>query len=387
MKQIIVIILLLWGWPITSNPPLRWNLNDVSYLMPSPQDTKQADSTLLRPDSAGLKGPLISSHTLERIISQSKMRLFKGIHFFYGVSVRIDPCFHMDLGSLKCQAQVRMVWQPWAGTKLVDTAIHSFYNLTDKQFAQLAQELLMLKLSHGVPTDWLPLQIHPAIQAQGLNGPFMTGLKNILLNYCGEQNLARVATMGFSEIGVPNVAPQGKWTFSAFDYANGRFARISIPRIQQMAQSLDNITLNDYHLSPAQSGPLPSGADTLTSLITDSKSIKAPDALAAGIAAYRIQNPKFLNSNTLDCVSCHVSQQAGLWITANFPSQDISSPFKQYVYRSTTSNLQNTSDQSLSTNKFIMFGRFPDGTHVISQRTINESAEVVDQLNSPGGFD
>ncbi|MDX9730698.1 MAG: hypothetical protein RBT63_02910 [Bdellovibrionales bacterium] len=99
--------------------------------------------------------------------------------------------------------------------------------------------------------------------------------------------------------------------------------------------------------------------------------------------AFFFENPKLTNPGTLDCVSCHAAQTTRLWSQKNVPqlgyTWDWLGGFKQVQYES-PHNLENRSVRPLQTNRLRGFGYFEDEPQ-ISQRVINETAEVLDLLN------
>jgi hypothetical protein len=384
MKWHLFVVGLIFVSSITAFATPKWNLNDVSMLMPLPQTSDE--DTLLQGTDSGAMGQLLPTKVFHNILLEPG-EFGTQYSLLRAVGIRIDPCFQMDPGPTICQAQVRMVWQIIHQGEPVDAGLHSFYNLTDKQFAKLTVDLQNLKTSQGVSTEGLPLQIHPAIQSQGLKGPFVASLKKLLLKYCGAQNLVRYATMFLNDGPTENTV----WSFQIFNVSNeGQTTGITIPRVRNVIQSVGNPSnvkpsnpvAGDY--VGARVSPAPSGPDTLSHIF--SGQAEASNVGADFIAAYRIENPKDFNPTNMDCVSCHATQQAKSWAIANFPDLNLAQLGAEYAYQSQASNLSNTFDQSINTKIFRAFGHYRDGLGsaarmVVSQRVINESAVIVDWLN------
>lgn len=112
------------------------SLNDYSILLPLPHQDQL--KLVLGPQSQGSRGVLLPTR-----LSKGLPALVPGFgdkdeivaERVRVVAVRLDPCFFEGVGPIKCQAQIRMVWQPLLLDRRVpmtqDAALHTFYNLTD----------------------------------------------------------------------------------------------------------------------------------------------------------------------------------------------------------------------------------------------------------------
>ena len=137
------------------------------------------------------------------------------------------------------------------------------------------------------------------------------------------------------------------------------------------------------HFENGQINPAPAGDDTLNNVITDSGKFNSgfEDLLRKELRAmYRIEDPKSFNPENTDCVSCHVSQPARQWIMANRTDLGIDNIWLNFSYKNARYNLSNQSANLGNTQIIRAFGYFNSDV-AISQRVINESAEVADSLN------
>ncbi|MFZ3229406.1 MAG: hypothetical protein WA160_04315 [Pseudobdellovibrio sp.] len=356
-----------------------WDLNDVSYLMPLPKEI--GTDHLLKADSNSGKGNLLPAtyyEALPRLTTELTPQEIK--NNLRAIAVRIDPCFTMPSPE-KCQKQIRIVWQilrkdSKQQIETIDAAYHSFYVLTDDQFNQLTDNLIAWKHKYAVPTKGLPLQVHPAWKTNDKQIVSLIDFNNIILKFASEQNISRITAMTVRNLGQT-------WGFIGADILNQKLAILEIPRVHSNAQIFVNQS-NPATEFLGQISPQPVGTDTLNHLISNSKLLKTEneqtikDELSA---IYRIENPHAFNPNTMDCVSCHTAGIAKEWLKKNRADLDTTDIFFKYAYTQSAYNLNNTSDNLNNTQNIRAFGYYQKTT-AISQRTINESAEVANFLNS-----
>ncbi|MBO9666852.1 MAG: hypothetical protein J7501_08565, partial [Bdellovibrio sp.] len=175
------------------------------------------------------------------------------------------------------------------------------------------------------------------------------------------------------------------WLFGAFDYKNGELTSITLPRLgKNTAQSFVNVvTSGELFSGGGITGSRATGEDTIQNLVAESQRLrtKNEDLIRTEVkAAYRIENPKVFNPENMDCVSCHVAQTARLWVDrkrTDINTQDIAA---QFGYQNSAYNLSNVSDEPWHTQQLRALGYHAKKIS-ISQRTINESAEVADAIN------
>jgi hypothetical protein len=349
------------------------SLNDVSILLPLPAPSEF--STLLAGSSAGVRGPLLPpaffKHVPALIVENDNGTTYANT--LRMVALRLDPCFVEGGVGAPCRRQIRMVWQPVvpAGTMMStrDAAVHSFYEFDEATWKSL---LLALKpLSSGQSSD--PLQIHPVMKAEGLRGPFWSQLKEVLLRYCGANNLVRITSM--TVLGNEQI-----WGFEGFDVRDANIVPLTIPRTGQQSQV---VAMNKKIPDEFRGGikPLPSEDPLLFKLLVNSVSAKQTysenDLQTVMATVFDYQNPRIHTTASLDCVSCHITDSAHRWGRQNFSQWDWRNGFKNRYpnpwYRA----------EGLITpfrsNQFRAFGYFTN-TPVISQRTFNETIEVMAAL-------
>ena len=360
------------------------DLNDVSILMPLPPVNQW--SQLLDGTRAGPKGPLLPLSYLKSLPQILGLATNEQIYpILHVVALRIDPCFSEGFTPSGCRPQIRMIWQPLAEnddtTTTFDASLHSFYELSRAEFGSLVQELSQLKAAQTSTIESQALSINPYLKLNGLESPFAKKLFEIVLNHAGESNLSRITFMQLFLNG--NI-----WQFGGVDISHQkdgqtRLSEIKIPGTDVTLQQFrNNAKPNPTYFSGGPS-PIPNLNAEFSFLLFDSRAISLPQSEKeisdAVRAAYRIENPNLNNPGTVDCVSCHTAQAAKVWALTHFESLNLPAKNTDVIFNSDR-NLNNISPSQDQTNNLRAFGYFLDQP-ISSQRTINESAEVVRQIN------
>lgn len=357
-----------------------WDLNDVSYLMPLPRNLE--DTGLLKISAMGRGGDLIPEVLIEQIpflSPQINKESAKEVLRVFGV--RIDPCFPLPTPQ-SCQRQLRVVWQPIekdfdGNVRTVDAALHSFYVLTDKEFIALLNDIKAWKTKFSVQTEYLPLQIHPAWQQLGTESPSLAAFHRIILKYAGKENLSRVTAMLLRRGGL-------MWTFAGYEVAGDELKLLEIPRLEgKRSQAFMNLAYPPDKFSNGGLSPAPQGDDIINNLVLGSDLLEERHEETIrneSRAAYRIENPQVFNPENMDCATCHVAQPAIHWVLSQRPSLKVDQIWNADIYKNLRYNLENKSPGVANTRIIRAFGYF-EADMAISQRVINESAEVADSLN------
>lgn len=358
-----------------------WDLNDVSYLLPLPQ--KVAGNQLLSLDTLGSKGPVIGTEILTEI-----PRLTLGLTREEGLSasrvigVRIDPCFS-KLTPQKCQPQVRLVWQPLAEGRrgqlqAEDATMHSFHDLSGEEFKNLLKDLKAWRDRHSANTGYTPLYIHPAWNGKDDRAESVQDFQKILLKYVGQENLSRVTAMVLRANGM-------MWVFAGFEVVDKKLEMFEIPRLGgRLNQSFVNMALDTDEFQGGGIAPVPKGEDTLNNLAANSNRLDESSndiVISEARAAYRIENPKNYTSENMDCVSCHVTQASLQWVAKKRGHLGVEKVWNSEIYKNNKFNLENLSKKTWHSQNVRIFGYFGT-TPAVSQRVINESAEVAESLSS-----
>ncbi len=369
-----------------ANPPVPLNdagptppsdagldLNDVSWLVPLPLPAQVP--VMLGLDSRGPRGPLLPRRLYDALpgllAGEDPQTLFAR---FKVVSIRVDPCFPRTATS-GCIQHLRLVAQPIVSAGLVtstdDATLHLFFELSLDDFADAKQTVWQLRALAQGATDGKPLDVHPVMRAEGLTGPYATTLHALVTRLCGEQNLTRVAFMRLVQKDIA-------WRFGALDVQNGQLVPGPIPRLtaltEQGVQEFGNDAFRSGALQPAASG------DDLPVLLSESE-LRLTDQRTydrAITAALRVEHPARSNPKTMDCGACHVASRALRNARKERPV-DTSTHADRYVghARFDLTRIDGIGDDPRSLRSFGYF----EALSALSQRTINESAEVAEAMS------
>ena len=357
---------------------LALSLSDVSILLPLP--TK--DEWNLLPTAAATEThaellPLNYVQGLPQLIAMAPNEQI--YDYLHAVGIRIDPCFVEGRGPVKCQTQIRLVWQVLSDqsddTSTFDASLHTFYSVSSEDLQTLVTGIKNLKAEYPTPSETEVLGVHPVIKAQGLSGAYYSRLMALIYPLIGAKNMTRITFMQLFMTG--NI-----WEFGGFDIANGEMKAIMIPRINVATQQFINSAKPQPNWFRGGVSPAPEDKDNFNVLVKDSTKMNAgteAELIAATRAAFKFENPKLSNPGTVDCVSCHAAQPVRSWALRQFPGLQLDIRNRDFIY-SSPQNLTNASPLQTQTNIIRAFGYFMDSPFV-AQRTINESAEVVNYFN------
>ncbi len=356
------------------------DLNDVSFLLPLPPAGHEARLLSLADGAShGVLLPKPLYDALPLVVDGADVTTLSSI--IRVISVRVDPCFPGSTPPAPptCVKHVRLVAQPvLAGgedagfrTTTEDATIHLFYDLSDADFDDVHRALWRLKDSVGAATDHQPLDVHPVMQREGVDGPYFSAVRSLVLDHCGAQNLVRVAYM--------SVAQQGaNWRFGAFDVVDGALVAAAIPRIDgatvQGFQEFGNTAFRSGQLLPSVSG------DDLDVLLSESD-LRLTDTRTldkALTSALQIEHPDRSSPKTIDCASCHVASRARhnaehrrMVDTSSWPDAFSADP------RFDLRRVDAVGDDPRALRSFGYLGPLS----ALSRRTINESAVIASTLS------
>lgn len=389
LKQSMALVLLTGfacltqAYAASVQPGRPWGLNDVSILYPLPL-TSSTPGELIAPQEHGLGGDWLPYDMYRRLPAIDHGgpadQTYQALRV---VSVRLDPCF-MSNGD--CLPQVRLVWQPitpanYGSTaqfgilEAKDAAIHTLYTLTPAMFEKLLASYAALVKATGSDLRDEPLQIHPVLLKQGLDGHFATRLRTLLSKYVGPTTLWRATAMQ----GLPG---DDEWLFTGFNVRDGVAHALAIPRIGTPSQRLQVAQLDHSSFANGRVNPLPDVAEDnyLPDVLRERSPNRIPlSATALAIAIADIENPTRNTPETVDCVSCHVAQPAGSLLSRTLSGLRNQPEVKAHVFQSTLP-LHNSGLHLADTHVLRAFG-YLDRDPAISRRVTNESANVVRQLN------
>jgi hypothetical protein len=369
-----LLLLVGCGGPLTSPPrgeaAERLDLNDVSFLLPLPPPGRLDSLLGLAP--GGDLGPLLPKALYDGlpllVEGQDREALFSELRV---VSVRVDPCFPGSAppNPPACLRQVRLVAQPVfvenGAVTTRDAAVHLFYSLEATRFAAMVRRLFELDVLAGALSSG-PLDVHPVLRRQGLEGPYGARLRAMVLEACGAATLSRVAVMSVDAQGAT-------WQFTAFDVRTGALVDDVIPRLPMLKVQ----AFQEFGSSSFRNGALVPGAfgDSLDLLLSE-REMRLLDRRSldkALTSALRLEHPERASPKTADCASCHVASRARR-NAETFHQLDTTGHVDRFAAAGfDLSRLDGAKDDPRALRAFGYFGR----ESAFSQRTINESATVA----------
>lgn len=377
---------------LLADQKLKFTLNDASILFPPPDKLvdrdfylglESKDSSLIErgiynivKKSSNHPDMPIPDSLSARVLEYSDWRI---------VGFRFDPC-HKNKGDTKCQGQIRLVAQPmiepFLNEKLqiphqlfaADFGMHLIYNISQGQVSQLIRVLRDLKTKYNASSEMQPLGIHPAFLSKE-KIEFAEHVKAIIIDYSKSENLELVAFLG-SAVAVTGDLPL-RWLFSAYAIKKNQVIPFKIPNTEE--------TVMRFFLAEGdgENGILPPPSpskDSLEPALDNVRIFEDKDFATDAInKAIRIENPDLHSVETVDCVSCHIATTVRVPLEAQlFGEKGVKSKDR---YQSSKQNL--TRNPLFRTGPLFVhnFG-FINNEPIVSQRTINETAKVVEYINS-----
>lgn len=343
-------------------------MHDVSILFPDADDN--GEDFFLRANSPGKGGALIPSSITRAMLSEARL-----------VSFRIDPCFPqlslLDAKPELCQAQIRLVLIPGRAI----AAFHAGYSLTRSELMDLTREIAALG-DHSKEGLEGPLGVHPKMLKEGIDGPTAREMRKIILKYAGSANLAGLAMNEF-------VIPPNRWEFRAFQVANGQLVPLKIPTldgddVQAFEQKFEKVGQFGQGtgfkvVSVSGNGHIQDDFNQLKPLLSgNSQQASSKEVVEKALRhAAILDNPGMTHFTTTSCLSCHLSRIA---VTGPIQERNISIDDPNLFKSAHNLELTRPADG------FVPEMRNFAGSTAISQRTVNETAEVVDAMIKHGFF-
>ena len=375
------------------------DMNDVSFLFPKKfgrgdSYPKITASALSRKDGQAIFPQGVFDDIFANLKSlatgdQSLLEAHRSRDLWQIQSFRVDPCapsfYHgadqseEAAHAATCLVQIRLILQPvrvlpgggFTGKEhAADFAIHALYSVaTGSVPAALIEGISALKAASPARTSGAPLGIHPGLLTELNAGP-TTAFGDAVTDFV----LSNVRAADISSIAV-------------FEGAN-----LDAEPWVMFEGTVASTLAGDWHwtvrpLVNAGSEPVMRLGGiahfTATTTKADGKSMhdaKAqPNAPANPQVIHFIENPANANTQNMDCVSCHLSTSYGQRINVP-PGPDRFRPkpgvtgYADEPFNGLWRGLQ------VGDKNFRNFGYFQTKASV-SQRTVNETAEVVDFLN------
>jgi hypothetical protein len=333
---------------------------DVSILYPLPDTIDQ----LIQPSEQAAYGVLypepllpVAIGPVDVGIAYADMRL---------IAVRLDPCSARK----NCNSEVRVIFQPvvddGGSPTVADGAIHVFYGMPRAELLSFLDEILGLKETYGADVSYgSELGPQPILVAHGLDGEFARGLHKLLLEHLGESRIERFTERNHQVPGVD------RWDFYLFD--GDGLPRQVIATTNDIEQQLAG-THEDPQAAGGVIGVNPVLDSPLIPIVDVNRTADLTDAIRAGFArALELQDPTKENSESIDCVDCHLAEGAhhvGVTEYGLSPDGAFQSARSLAYERDLTA--------VMNLHMFAYNGRNVS----VTQRVANESAVVADKMQT-----
>jgi hypothetical protein len=350
--------------------PVPLGLNDVSVLFPLPPAEDIGNPSYLRPEDMGARGELLPQEVFDTIptfpVMPSEGLIYTRMRV---LAVRFDGCGGLPA---TCKPEIRLVMQPFQPTGATrDSALHLFYRLDETAMRQVVDGLRALRPLAPEALVNGPLDVHPALVAQGVSGAYGAGLRKLVLEHIGEENLVRVTFF-------LRAPPMNEvWFFGGFEREAGKMTAMNVVGVGTDPQRVilaKTATTYDYDLTPLGLTP-EDGHIFYTSAAADAAT---EETRRTTMASYlRVDNPTIYVPDNLPCAGCHLST----FVTAEANRRFGIDPatFGDDRYTSSSRDLTMRGAGGVNPSSLRAFGYFGFDP-IIAQRTINESAAVLNNL-------
>lgn len=351
--------------------PLRLGLNDVSVLVPLPKGDE--DPSFLAASDTGARGVLLPKSLFDTIptfpVLPKEGLIYDRLRV---VSLRFDGCGG-DPDS--CAPELRLVMQPInANGTSRDSALHVFYRVDAPIFQTIVDGLRGLRALAPEATVEGPLDVHPALLAQGVTGAYGTGLRELVLAHAGEENLVRMTFF----LRAPPV--NDVWFFGGLEpNADGEFVAMTIVGVgagNQRVILTNDSTSFGYELTPNSLKP----EDGRAFYSTEAMNAATDEKRQATMASYlRVENPALYAPDQLHCAGCHLSTFVTAEASRRFGLS--AADFQTDAYQNAERDLSLRGGAELNVRSMRAFGYF--GVEpMIARRTVNDTAAVLDAIEA-----
>ena len=301
------------------------------------------------------------------------------------VAVRFDPCF---ANSNPCKNQMRLIFQTLTfaanKTTAADDAVHVFYSLTREELTGAVRKMIDLRRRKAGDRRLGALGPHPALKtANGDLDPATAAEVNALVTSLAKSD----KLVQFTQF-----APSGldtTWNFSGFDVEKNTALKIpSLPAAEDthvafFAGFTPGQLEGDPAFVPASTAP---AIDNIQDLGNRARAnaAGASGRARAFAALNRLENPTLHTPDTTDCASCHAVEPVRKLIGKQHYASEMAAakthafaPNETYVPAADLAAPAGT-DAGINVHMFSYKGTTPS----VHRRTINETAEIVADLNA-----
>ncbi len=285
-------------------------------------------------------------------------------------AMRFDPCPN-DLQAkgddAACFRQMRATWQIQnreLGPFAMDSNVHTAYLLSQDEFSAAMAKLRELHKQASVDTTGLSLSVHPVIQKEGPDSPYLKGVLELLKIYAKPSRLMVMAGLRRADFET--------WSMTTLSQ-DLKTQTISERPLIGVENSGMNIKVQTFSANRQRSSsflmvrPASANPKNISKEVRDS----VPNAVA-------FENPKLHNALSTDCSSCHQAVHLSMHPDLNVPPLDLAEVRYASQYPSSVTIFEARDFTALQ-----MFS-FSSGRPRITPRVVNETANVLDYMKSHG---
>lgn len=266
-------------------------LNDVTWLLPlEPSDAGSAFGAPIELIPFASFDRLTTARPVVRT-ELSRLRV---------VALRFDICDRAQ--PVPCDAAAdgvfRLVLQPVFGTphRVEDVAFHGFYAVPRAEVPQVVDELRALAALQDVPRE-ASLRVNTAFST---NPEYRARLVALVSTYAKAARLHRMTLFG-QETDVASLI----WIFRGEERVDGGpLLSIEVPDIRLTQQEVTLFGGDSYLVSPVADAPLGFSRAMMESSFRAAPQDEQVTSVKSLVA---VDNPALHTSNTVQCVSCHVT--------------------------------------------------------------------------------
>lgn len=344
----------------TERRPL--GLNDVTYLLP----LEQLDASTPFPPAQTIVplGPFTRLTEAQPVVRTDLSRLRV-------LGVRVDACDRSN--EQPCAAgsdgSLRLVLQPVFGAppNVEDVTFHAFFPIPHAEMAEVVDTLRALGAMQNVARG-APLQVSTAFRT---DATFRSRLGALVARYAQSPRLNRLTLFGQESERAAIV-----WVFRGEELqpSSTTLGPITIPGITMQSQEVLLFGGDSYSVTPVADVPVGFARVTMETNFRNSSSAEQLESVRSLLA---VDNPTLHTANSVQCVSCHVattlvpprSSDAGI---------DVTTLSERYTSATFDLTPLGSTGRARTLRALGYFGSSP----LVSQRVVNESANVVGQLEA-----
>ncbi len=358
----------------SESEPSTLGMNDVSILLPLPYAATTATLVHMTGDGAG---DLVPRDLFAGLEGSTIAIPYED---FQIVAVRFDLCDRATPGPCADgeDGRLRVVYQPIdpVTANADDVALHAFYAIPAADLPDVVESLRALAKLQNVPPN-SPLNVNAA------SADYLAQLRSLVLRYAVPSGLVRLTLFALDS---PTVV---EWMFRGVELVAGSFQPIAVvgtgaalQEVQLGVGKMPDVAFQPSYfigtmIGVAQSPPGPDASSYDVALSADAfAAASAPSQMLSLEALAAAQNPLLTVPATEQCVACHTSTV----LTRDRATLAAVDPTTiQSTFTSPGRDLTTIGQSITDASSLRAFG-WLDTDPEISQRVVNDTAEVLDEI-------